>query len=159
MTVLAYDVYRDEEFARANQVRYVELDELFQQADYVTLHTPLLPETRGLVNAERLRSMKRGAYLINTARGELIDLDAVVAALESGQLAGAALDVFPKEPPTGHAILQTANAIVSPHVAGGSIEANLAAAEMACQSVVAVLQGGRVAHCVNPDVYETSSGP
>jgi D-3-phosphoglycerate dehydrogenase len=159
MTVLAYDVYKDDAFAQANGVRYVELDELFRQADYVTLHTPLLPETRGLVNAERLRTMKPTAYLINTARGELVDLDALIEAIEAGRLAGAALDVFPKEPPTGHPILTTRNVIVSPHVAGGSIEANLAAAKMACQSVVAVLQGGRVAHCVNPDVYGTVSGP
>src|SRR5207253_7605529 len=133
MTELAYDVYRDEPFAQANSVQYVELDELFRRADYVTLHTPLLPETRGLVNAERLRTMKPTAYLINTARGELVDLDALVAAVKEGRLAGAALDVFPKEPPTGHPILQTENVIVSPHVAGGSIEANLAAAKMACQ--------------------------
>jgi D-3-phosphoglycerate dehydrogenase len=159
MTVLACDVYKDEPFAQANGVRYVELDELFRQADYVTLHTPLLPETRGLVNAERLRTMKPTAYLINTARGELVDLEALRAALGERRLAGAALDVFPKEPPTGDPILQTENVIVSPHVAGGSIEANLAAAKMACESVVAAIRGGRVAHCVNPDVYGTVSGP
>ena len=159
MTVLAYDVYKDEAFAQANQVRYVELDELFSKADYVTLHTPLLPETRNLVNAERLRQMKPTAYLVNTARGELVDLDALIAAVKEGRLAGAGLDVFPKEPPVGHPILQTENVIVSPHVAGGSIEANLAAGKMACESVVAVLKGGRVAHCVNPDVYGTTSGP
>jgi D-3-phosphoglycerate dehydrogenase len=159
MTVLAYVVYKDEQFARANEVRYVELDELFAEADYVTLHTPLLPETRGLVNAERLRTMTSTAYLINTARGELVDLDALRAAVVEGRLAGAALDVFPKEPPAGHPILQTENVIVSPHVAGGSIEANLAAAEMACRSVVDAIKGGRVAHCVNPAVYGTVAGP
>ena len=79
-------------------------------------------------------------------------------AVREGRLAGAALDVFPKEPPTGHPILGLDNAIVSPHVAGGSIEANLAAAKMACESVVAVLQGGRVAHCVNPEVYGDKIG-
>jgi phosphoglycerate dehydrogenase-like enzyme len=159
MTVLAYDVYRDDAFAQANGVRYVDLDELFRASDYVTLHTPLLPETRGLVSAERLATMKPTAYLINTARGELVDLEALGAAVREGRLAGAALDVFPKEPPTGNPILQTENVIVSPHVAGGSIEANLAAARMACQSVVAVIRGGRVEHCVNPDVYGTVSGP
>lgn len=160
MTVLAYDVFKDEAFAAANQVRYAELDELFSTADYVTLHTPLLPETRGLVNAERLRQMKPTAFLINTARGELVDLDALTTALREKQIAGAALDVFPKEPPpSDHAILTLDNAIVSPHVAGGSIEANLAAAAMACRSVVAVLRGGRVAHCVNPQVYGETAGP
>jgi phosphoglycerate dehydrogenase-like enzyme len=153
MNVLAYDVARDEELARALPFRYVELDELFREADYVTLHAPLLPSTRGLVNAERLSQMKPTAFLINTARGELVDLEALTEALRSNRIAGAALDVFPKEPPGDHPILKLENAIVSPHVAGGSIEANAAAGRMACESVVSVLRGGRVAYCVNPDVY------
>lgn len=159
MTVLAYDVFRDDAFAQATGVRYVEMDELLRASDYVTLHTPLLPQTRGLMNADRLALMKPTAYLINTARGELVDLDALLGALQARRLAGAALDVFPTEPPTGHPILAQENVLVSPHVAGGSIEANRAAGTMACQSVVAVLRGGRVAHCVNPEVYEIASGP
>jgi D-3-phosphoglycerate dehydrogenase len=135
------------------------MEELLSQADYVTLHTPLLPQTRGLMNAERLKLMKPTAYLVNTARGELVDLDALMAAVQSKQIAGAALDVFPKEPPTGHPILGLDNVLVSPHVAGGSIEANRAAGKMACESVVSVLRGGRVGFCVNPDVYGTTSGP
>lgn len=154
MTVLAYDVHRDEAFASANQVQYVALEELLARADYVTLHTPLLPETRGLINAESLRLMKPTAFLVNTARGELVDLEALTAALQAGQIAGAGLDVFPKEPPPAELLLlRLDNAIVSPHVAGGSSEANAAAAAMACRSVVAVLRGGRVEHCVNPAVY------
>ena len=153
MNVLAYDVVKDDEFAKATPVRYVELDELFRESDYVTLHAPLLPSTRYLVNAERLRQMKPTAFLINTARGELVDVDALADALREKRIAGAALDVFPKEPPGDHPILKLENAIVSPHVAGGSSEANAAAGKMACESVVAVLRGGRVAYCVNPDVY------
>lgn len=153
MTVLAYDVVKDEEFARATPVRYVELDELFRESDYVTLHAPLLPSTRGLVDAERLSQMKPTAFLVNTARGELVDLDALVETLRQKRIAGAALDVFPKEPPGDHPILKIESAIVSPHVAGGSAEANAAAGRMACESIVAALRGGRVAHCVNPDVH------
>ncbi|HZR01010.1 MAG TPA: phosphoglycerate dehydrogenase [Chloroflexota bacterium] len=153
MTVLAHDVVKDEGLARALPFQYVELDELLRESDYVTLHAPLLPSTRNLINAERLRLMKPTAFLINTARGELVDLDALTDVLRAGRLAGAALDVFPKEPPGDHPILHLENVIVSPHVAGGSTEANLAAARMACESVVSVLKGGRVAYCVNPDVF------
>ncbi|TAK26039.1 MAG: hydroxyacid dehydrogenase [Chloroflexota bacterium] len=153
MNVLLYDVVQDQAWASNLGVRYAGLDEVFRQADYVTLHAPLLPATRNLVNAERLATMKPTAYLVNTARGELVDLDALVAALRNKTIAGAALDVFPKEPPTGHPILAMENVIVSPHVAGGSIEANIAGGTMAAESVVAVLRGGRVAHCVNPEVH------
>jgi phosphoglycerate dehydrogenase-like enzyme len=155
--VLAHDVVQDQEFARAMPLRYVGLDELLRESDYVTLHAPLLPQTRQMINAERLKLMKPTAYLINTARGELVDLDALTDALRAGRIAGAALDVFPKEPPGDHPILTLDNAIVSPHVAGGSREANAAAGRMACESVVAVLKGGRVAYCVNPDVYAAAA--
>jgi D-3-phosphoglycerate dehydrogenase len=159
MRVLAYDPYARADDLAGLGVELVDAETLFRESDFVSINCPLNEQTHHSVDARRLALMKPTAYLINTARGELVDLDALVAALEEGRLAGAALDVFPKEPPTGHPILQTANAIVSPHVAGGSIEANLAAAQMACQSVLAVIQGGRVAHCVNPDVYGTVSGP
>ena len=152
MTVLAYDVMRDAAFAAENQVRYVELDELFSTSDYITLHTPMLPSTRNMVNAARLKQMKPTAFLINTARGELVDLDALVDALKSGEIAGAGIDVFPKEPPGDHPILKLPNVVLSPHVAGMSLEANLAAGAMACESVVSVLKGGNVGFCVNPDV-------
>lgn len=155
MKVLAYDVNQDAAWARELGVEYVTLDDLFARADFVTLHTPLLPQTRGLVNAERLRAMKPTAYLINTARGELVDLDALAAALEVGEIAGAAIDVFPQEPPPAdHPILKAPNTILAPHVAGLSIEANAAAGKMACESVAAAVRGGRVAHCVNPEVFE-----
>jgi phosphoglycerate dehydrogenase-like enzyme len=153
MTVLAHDVYQDPAWAERTGVTYVELDELFRRADYVSLHAPLLPSTRNLVNRERLALMKPTAYLVNTARGELVDLDALKEALDAGRLAGAALDVFPKEPPPeGHPILTTKNLIFSPHVAGLSNEANTKASLMACRSVAAVIQGGQVEACVNPEV-------
>jgi len=158
MTVLAYDVQQDARWAAELGVRYVDLDELFATADYVTLHAPLMPATRHLVNAARLERMKRTAYLINTARGELVDLDALVVALNEGHIAGAALDVFPREPPTDHPILRARNVVLSPHVAGGSEEANAAGGAMACRSVVAALRGGRVAFCVNPEVFASASG-
>ncbi|HEY3081448.1 MAG TPA: phosphoglycerate dehydrogenase [Chloroflexota bacterium] len=154
MTILAHDVAQDAEWAGRTEVAYVEVDELLGRSDFVTLHAPLLPSTRGLINAERLALMKPSSYLVNTARGELVDLDALAAALAAGRLAGAAIDVFPKEPPPAdHPILRAPNVILSPHAAGLSIEANTAASRMACQSVAAALAGGRVAHCVNPEVF------
>jgi phosphoglycerate dehydrogenase-like enzyme len=158
MTVLAHDVYQDPAWAAGAGVSYVELDELFRRADYVSLHAPLLPSTRNLVNRERLALMKPTAFLVNTARGELIDLDALKEALDAGRLAGAALDVFPKEPPPpDHPILTTKNVLFAPHVAGLSNEANTAASLMACQSAAAAVTGGQVAHCVNPEVLKERS--
>jgi phosphoglycerate dehydrogenase-like enzyme len=154
MTVLAHDVAPDQEWARRTGVAYVEVDELLRSSDFVTLHAPLLPSTRRLINAERLALMRPTSYLVNTARGELVDLEALAAALETGRLAGAAIDVFPQEPPPpDHPILRAPNVILSPHVAGLSIEANTAASRMACESVAAVLRGGRVAHSVNPELF------
>jgi phosphoglycerate dehydrogenase-like enzyme len=154
MTVLAHDVAQDQEWASRTGAAYVEVAELLRRSDFVTLHAPLLPTTRGLINAERLGLMRPTAYLVNTARGELVDLEALAAALAAGRLAGAAIDVFPKEPPPAdHPILRAPNVILSPHVAGLSIEANTAASLMACRSVAAALQGERVAHCVNPELF------
>lgn len=153
MRVLAYDVVQNPDFAAAHNVEFSDLDTIFQTADFVTLHAPSTPETRGLVNAARLKSMKAGAYLINTARGDLIDMDALDTALKERWIAGAALDVFPKEPPIGTPLAELENAILSPHVAGMSVEANAAASLMACQSVVKVLNGEKALYAVNPEVY------
>lgn len=156
MTLLGYDVYQDEALVEETGLQYVELDELLRQSDYVTLHTPLLPQTRNLMNAERLRLMKPTAYLVNTARGGLVDLEALADALRAGQLAGAGIDVFPKEPPGELPLFKLDNLVLSPHVAGLSIEANAASGAMACESVVAALRGGQVANCVNPDVLRVA---
>jgi phosphoglycerate dehydrogenase-like enzyme len=156
MTVLAHDVAPDPAWASQHEVTYVEVDDLLRRSDFVTLHAPLLSSTRRLINADRLRLMRPTAYLVNTARGELVDLDALADALVAGRLAGAAIDVFPREPPPAdHPILRAPNVILSPHVAGLSLEANTAASRMACQSVAAALTGGRVAHCVNPEVHRS----
>jgi D-3-phosphoglycerate dehydrogenase / 2-oxoglutarate reductase len=153
MRVLAYDVFQNAEFAAAHQVEYTDLDTIFRTADFITLHAPATPETRGMVTAARLKSMKPSAYLINTARGDLIDMDALHTALKENWIAGAALDVFPKEPPTGTPLADLDNVILSPHVAGMSVEANRAAAKMACESVVRVLAGEKALYAVNTEVY------
>ncbi len=117
------------------------LDALLAEADFVTLHTPLTPETRHLINARRLAQMKRGAYLINMARGPVVDENALVAALKSGHLAGAALDVFENEPAVHPDLLAMDNVVLSPHLGGGTIESRYAARRLCAENVAAVLRG------------------
>jgi len=110
--------------------QYVEtLDDLLAQADIVTLHSPLTNETRQMLNAERIAKMKRGASIINTARGELIDQDAMIAALESGQLGGAGLDVYPEEPHVDQRLLDHPNVITFPHIGSATVEGREASGE------------------------------
>ncbi len=152
MRVVAHDPFWDEEFARSHQVERLDLDDVVRAADFLTLHLPASPDTYHVMNAERLRLMKPTAFLINTARGTLIDEPALDQALRERWIAGAALDVFDKEPPWGSAILQRENAIFSPHVAGFSYQANAQMVRMAVDNVVNVLTGKPPLDCVNPDV-------
>jgi D-3-phosphoglycerate dehydrogenase len=117
MAIAAHDVYQDAAFARDYGVRYLALDALLAEADFVTLHAPVTPESRHLINASTLAKMKPTAYLINTARGELVDEAALVEALRSKRIAGAASDVFQTEPPGTHPLLALDNFIAAPHSA------------------------------------------
>jgi D-3-phosphoglycerate dehydrogenase len=119
----------------------VELDELFEQADAVSLHAPLTPETRGMVNAEVLGRMRPSAVLVNTSRGPLVELDALAAALREGRLAGAALDVFETEPIDADRVRDVPNLLVSPHMAYYSEEALKESQRKATTQVVKVLSG------------------
>jgi D-3-phosphoglycerate dehydrogenase / 2-oxoglutarate reductase len=120
------------------------LEELFARSSAVTLHLPLTPESHGLVGAGLLGRMPRGAHLVNTARGGLVDLDAVYAALEEGRLAGVALDVLPEEPPpAGHPLLRHPRALLSPHVAWYSEESEMELRRKAAENVVAWARTGR----------------
>ena len=127
MSVLFYDVITiPPEVLSSLQARVVSLDEIFRTADYVTLHVPMTPETAHMVSRERLSEMKPTAYLINTSRGGVIDEAALAAALKEGRLAGAGLDVFESEPPTGP-ILEAPNTILTPHIGGQTEEAQTSA--------------------------------
>lgn len=158
MRVVAHDPYWDAEFARANGVEQLPLDEVVRAADYLTLHLPASPETDKVMNAERLRLMKPTAFLINTARGTLVDEPALNVALREGWIAGAALDVFEQEPPWGSAILERENAIFTPHVAGFSQVANELSIRMSVDSVINVLTGKPPLDCVNPAVLMVRAG-
>jgi len=135
MSVLFYDVITiPPEVVSSLQARVVTLDDLFQTSDYVTLHVPMTPDTAHMVSQKRLSEMKPSAYLINTSRGGVIDEAALVAALKEGKLAGAALDVFETEPPSGP-ILEAPNAILTPHIGGQTEEAQSDAISVVGQKV------------------------
>jgi glyoxylate reductase len=135
------------------RAEYRDMNALLAEADFISVHTPLLPETRGLFNAEKFGQMKRTAFLINTSRGPVVDEASLAAALESGKIAGAALDVFEKEP-TIHPGLRRANVVLAPHIASASLETRTKMACMAAENVVALLQGRRPANILNPEVVK-----
>jgi (S)-sulfolactate dehydrogenase len=127
-----------------DDVEPLALDALLAQADVLTLHVPLLPATRNLIDATRLAAMKRGAILVNTARGGVVDEAAVAAALRSGQLGGAALDVFDKEPlPAGSPLAGCPNLVLTPHVAGLTTESNGRVSTLIVERVLEALASGR----------------
>ena len=140
--VLAYDVAADAEFARQYHVTLASQAEILSQADIVSLHLPVLPTTRQMVNAEFLGQMKPGAYLINTSRGELVDEAALYEALLEGRLAGAALDAFEQEPPGAeNPLLALPQVIPTPHMGAHSDDAPNAMGRMALADCLAVLRG------------------
>jgi D-3-phosphoglycerate dehydrogenase / 2-oxoglutarate reductase len=143
--VIAYDPFAKPEAFKAAGVEGVDFDTLLQNSDYVSVHAPLLPATRGMMNAAAFAKMKKGAYLINTARGPLIDEPALVEALDSGQIGGAGLDVVAAEPLTKDSpLLGRDNVIISPHTAFYSIEA-LNELQTKCASDVARVLSGEKA--------------
>jgi D-3-phosphoglycerate dehydrogenase / 2-oxoglutarate reductase len=152
MRVVAFDPFvPDEAFTQAG-VERVDLPVLLATSDYISVHTPLTPETRHLFNRETFGQMKRGAYLVNTARGPIIDEPALADALDAGQLAGAALDVMTQEPPTSSPLFGRDNVIVTPHTSFYSEESLIELQVKAAQEVVAVLSGKSPRNPVNPEV-------
>ena len=140
--ILAFDPYTDQAFAAENNVELVERDEVVRNADFLSLHLPLLPETRGLVNAEFLSRMKKGAYLINTSRGEVVDETALFTALDSGHLRGAGLDAFAQEPPDpANPLLKLPQVIATPHLGAQTDGATSNMGWLALQDCLAVLKG------------------
>lgn len=153
MRILAYDVYRDEAFAAEHGVTYVPLEKLLRESDYVTLHILLNEQTRHMINAERLALMKPTAYLINTARGGIVDTRALYEALKEKRIAGAALDVFEQEPlEADNPLMELDNVYLSPHAAGQTEQAMRSMGIMAADNVIAALKGERPAGIVNPEV-------
>ena len=138
----------------------VPLDELLERSDFVTLHCPLTPQTRGLIGAEALRRMKPTAYLVNTARGPVVDTGALASALREGELAGAALDVTDPEPlPGDHPLLDAPNLLVVPHIASATHATRGRMADMAVDNLLAGLAGEPMPHSVNAEALAARATP
>lgn len=154
MQVLAYDPYVDAEEVRRRGARKVELDELLQRADFVSINCPLTPETRRMIGAREIGLMQPTAYLITTARGFIHDEEALERALRDKKLAGAGLDVWDKEPPPpDHPLLQFDNVIASAHMAGVTREARVNMGKIAAEQMLDALDGKKVDRIVNPQVW------
>ncbi|MGI8912463.1 MAG: phosphoglycerate dehydrogenase [Chloroflexota bacterium] len=149
MTIVAYDLYPDTAWAAAHGVRYVDLPALLAECDVVTLHAPATAQTRHLLNRQTLAQCKTGCYVVNTARGELVDEAALYEALENGHVAGAALDVFAEEPPANRRLVEHPRVLPFSHSAGGTVEAHTRSAHLAIDEVLRVLRGERPRFPVN----------
>ncbi len=154
MRVLAFDPFVGQDVAQPLGVELVPLDQLLAQADFISLHAAATAENKGLINGDRLQQIKRGAYLVNLARGDLIEsLDVLYQALQDGRLAGVGLDVFAPEPPDiGHPIFALPNCLTAPHALGLSNRAKERIFRAMAEDVAAVLRGERPENVVNPDV-------
>lgn len=159
MKMLYYDVIRREDLERELGLEFAPFEEVLRRADVISVHTPLTPETRHFIGAEQFKLMKKTAILVNTARGPIVDPDALHHALASGQIAGAGLDVFEVEPvPSDHPLLSLQNIIVAPHIASASVDTRTKMAQMAVENLLATLAGRRPPNLVNPEVWERRRG-
>jgi D-3-phosphoglycerate dehydrogenase len=142
MNIIGYDVIPiDEEFSKEVGLMKADLDTLLQSSDYVSIHVPLLDSTYHMINSEKLSTMKKTAKIINTSRGGVIDEDALYEALKSENLGGAALDVFEKEPATGHKLAELDNVILTPHIGAQTKEAQSLAANVIGEKIIQILRG------------------
>jgi len=149
MKVIIYDPYIKPETIEELDVESVSLDELLKRSDYVTIHTPKTDETKNLINKETLSKMKKGAMLINCARGGIVNEDDLYEALKSGHLWGAAIDVFSTEPPGKNKLLELNNFICTPHLGASTSEAQVNVARDVAEQIVAYLLEGTVKNAVN----------
>jgi len=155
MKILYHEPKKKNDTEFSGKAKYSSISELLQQSDFVSLHAYLSPETRGMLGEKEFAMMKPTAYLINTARGAMIDHQALFLALQSKQLAGAALDVFDPEPvPQDHPLLGLSNVIITPHIASASISTRRMMAKMTLENTLAGLRGDKIPYCVNPEIYE-----
>jgi D-3-phosphoglycerate dehydrogenase len=159
MTVVAYDPYIPADLAADLGVELVSLEDLYARADFISLHSIITEETRGLICADSLAKMKRGVRIINAARGALINEQELADAIKSGQVAGAALDVYVQEPPEpNNPLVGLPGVVHTPHLAASTEDAQVAVAVEAAELIVAALTNGSYKNVVNPDVLDAKRG-
>jgi glyoxylate reductase len=152
MRVLYSDAVRaSAEVEKELNAEFVDRDRLFRESDFISVHVPLLPDTRHLISKDNLEKMKRTAFLVNTSRGPVVDEAALAKALENKKIAGAALDVFEHEPKVHPALLMRKDVILTPHIASASVETRTKMAVMAANNVVALFEGRRPPNALNAD--------
>jgi glyoxylate reductase len=152
MRVIYSDAVRAHEHVeRELKAEFVDRDTLFRESDFISLHVPLLPDTRHLISRENLGKMKHTAYLVNTSRGPVVDEEALAEALENKKIAGAALDVYEHEPLVHPALLPRRDVILAPHIASASLDTRTKMAVMAAENVVALFAGRRPPNALNAD--------
>ncbi len=155
MNILYYDEYRpDPEVEKELGLTYVPFDELLQKADYVSIHVPLMESTHHLIGERELKLMKKTAYLINSARGPIVDEKALVKALQEKEIAGAGLDVFEDEPELAPGLAELDNVVLAPHIASATIETRSKMATMAAEGCLSVLKGEKPVNLVNEEVWD-----
>jgi len=153
MKVLYTDNGINETIERAVSAKKVDLESLLRESDFVSVHTPLLPETKNLIGESELKIMKKTAYLINTARGQILDEKALVKALQDKWIAGAGLDVYYNEPELTAGLTELSNVILLPHIASASIETRTKMGLMAYENAVAIAENCKPPAIVNPEIY------
>lgn len=159
MRIVYHDVIRREDLEAELGITYLPFEQVLREADFVSVHVPLMPETRHLIGRDQLRLMKPTAVLINTSRGPVVDTLALAEALADGTIWAAGLDVFEVEPvPHDHPLLRLDNVIVVPHIASASVVTRTKMAQMAVENLLAVLEGRRPENPVNPEVLEHRRG-
>jgi glyoxylate reductase len=146
------------EVERELGAEFLQRDQVLAQADFLSLHVPLTPETRGLIGARELAMMKPTAFLVNTSRGSVVQEAALVEALAGGKIAGAALDVYEREPVISDG-LRRPNVVLAPHMGSGSVETRTKMAMMAVENVIALFDGRRPPNILNPEVLEAPARP
>jgi D-3-phosphoglycerate dehydrogenase / 2-oxoglutarate reductase len=154
MKVLAYDVVKDEPFAQKGGITYVSLNDLLSQADFISIHIPLIPATRHLIGEKELGLMKKESFLVNVSRGSIVDEEALYRALKDGKIRGAALDVFAQEPAGESPLVKLDSLISTPHMAGYTQEALVETGMICVRAIVDVLGGKRPQGVINPEVWK-----
>src|SRR5258708_10728248 len=144
----------DPEIEKELDAKFMSLDDLLANSDFISLHVPLTESTRHMINATSISKMKKGAYLINTARGPVVEESALVSALRSGQLAGAALDVFDNEPNLNPELIGLSNVVLTPHIASATYEARDKMGELAVGAILDLIINKKPVNLANPDVWE-----